>query len=235
VPDIITIDGPAASGKSTIARKLAERLGFRYVNSGNYYRAYTCAIIRDGVDLADADRLKELLAHARIEERGDRLLLEGVDVSETIRGPRVTSLVSPVAKLPRVRDCVNDELRRVASRYNCVVEGRDIGTVVFPDACLKVFLVASIEERARRRQRDFEAMGVPSDFGELVQDIERRDGIDSTRETAPLKCSDDALVIDSTAVSIDGVVESIRAAFAHHRPSAIERPTTGRPSPDVVR
>jgi cytidylate kinase len=214
MPDIITIDGPAASGKSTIARNLAEVLGFRYVNSGNYYRAITHAILRDGVALDDADRLKELLERIRLEDGGgDRLTLDGEDVSHAIRGREVTSMVSPVAKVPLVRDRVNRELRRVASRHNSVVEGRDIGTVVFPSALLKVFLVASIEERARRRKRDYDALGVQRDLKELMDDIARRDDIDSTRQTAPLRCSEDALVIDSTAMSIDTVVEHVRAAF----------------------
>jgi len=213
-PYIVTIDGPAASGKSTIARKLAEVLGFRYVNSGNYYRAITQAMLRDGVDVDDADRLKDLLQRVSLEQQDDNLLLDGQDVSEAIRSPEVTSLVSPVAKVTFVRDRVNQEIRRVASRQDSIVEGRDIGTVVFPDACLKVFLKASIHERARRRQRDFAAQGISTELSTLVSDIERRDGIDSTRKTAPLKCADDALVIDSTALSIDEVVDHIRAALS---------------------
>jgi len=213
MPDIITIDGPAASGKSTIARTLAKVLGYRYINSGNYYRAITRAIVRDGIELSDADRLKELLNSVSIEQDGDCLYLDGVDVSETIRGKQVTELVSPVARVPSIRDRVNIELRRVASRYNSVVEGRDIGTVVFPDACLKVFLIASIEERALRRQRDFANMGVETDLDEILNDLQLRDGMDSTRKTAPLKCSQDAFVIDSTTVSIQTVVESIRKAL----------------------
>ena len=213
MPDIVTIDGPAASGKSTIARTLAQVLGFRYINSGNYYRAITQAIIRDGVDFNDADRLKELLTHVRLEQEGDCLMLDGEDVSEAIRSPEVTNLVSSIAKIPFIREAVNAELRRVAARHNSIVEGRDIGTVVFPDARLKVFLEASIEERARRRQRDFADQGVQSEYETLLNDLRRRDGIDSTRKTAPLKRADDALVIDSTAMSIDAVVENIRSAL----------------------
>ena len=208
--EILTIDGPAASGKSTIARKLAQVLDYVYINSGNYYRAITYSIIKSGISLNDTDIIKGHLNNITIEQDNDSIILDGDDVSETIRNSEVTSMVSPVAKIAAVRECVNSELRRVACRHNSIVEGRDIGTVVFPDAFLKIFLKASIEERARRRQRDFAKRNVEISLEDLIEEISKRDNIDSSRENAPLRCAEDALVLDSTTMSIDEVVECVQ-------------------------
>lgn len=228
MPDIVTIDGPAASGKSTIAMELARVLGYRYINSGNYYRAITLAIIRERVNLNDSAELKELLERVQLTQENGRILLDGEDVTDAIRSLEVTDHVSSIAKIPLVRESVNEELRRVATRHDSIVEGRDIGTVVFPNACLKVFLEASIEERARRRQRDFADQGVDSKYERLLADLKRRDGIDSSRENAPLKRPDNALVIDSTALSIGSVVENIRSAlnqrFLESKSSITDKP-----------
>jgi cytidylate kinase len=210
MPDVVTIDGPAASGKSTIARKLSEVLDFVYINSGNYYRAITYSLVKNNINLDDTDLISRHLNTLTIEQKDDLLFLDGKDISETIRNSEVTSMVSPVAKIAAVRECVNSKLRRVACRQNSIVEGRDIGTVVFPDAFLKIFLEASIEERARRRQRDFANQNVDIKLEVLIEEISKRDNIDSTRKNAPLKCAVDALVLDSTAMSIDEVVECVQ-------------------------
>ncbi len=209
---IITIDGPAASGKSTIARNVAERLGFLYVNSGNYYRAVALALMECGFD---EDRLEsgtlpvDSFSGMSLCQQGDTILLDGRDVTARIRDRDVTAFVSHVARLAPVREFVNTLLRRGVDRSGSVVEGRDIGTVVFPDAPLKIFLTASVEERARRRLADFKAKGVEVSLESLVEEIERRDEIDSTRALAPLKCSEDAMVIDSTGLSIDSIVSMV--------------------------
>ena len=210
MPDVVTIDGPAASGKSTIAKRLSEALDFTYINSGNYYRAITYSIVKNKINIDDTDLISRHLKTLAIEQKADLLFLDGEDVSETIRNSEVTSMVSPVAKIAVVRECVNSELRRVACRQNSIVEGRDIGTVVFPDAFLKIFLKASIEERARRRQRDFAKRNVDVKLEVLIEEISKRDNIDSTRKNAPLKCAADALVLDSTTMSIDEVVECVQ-------------------------
>lgn len=208
--DIVTIDGPAASGKSTIARKLSQVLDLLYINSGNFYRAITYSILQNKINLQDTNLLNRHLKELSIEQNNDSILLNGEDVSETIRNSEVTSQVSPVAKIASVRECVNSKLRQTANCHNSIVEGRDIGTVVFPDAFLKIFLNASIEERARRRQRDFAKRNVDVSLDVLIEEIRKRDNIDSTRKNAPLKCAADALVLDSTTMSIDEVVECVK-------------------------
>jgi cytidylate kinase len=222
---VVAIDGPAGAGKSTTARRVAERLGFLYLDTGAMYRALTWKALEGGIDLADEEALGELAETSRIdidsEGRGDRLLVDGDDVTEEIRTPEVSRAVSHVAKVPAVRRAMVRLQRAIANEGRFVVEGRDIGTVVFPDADVKVYLEASLEERAERRRRELSDRGVQQTHGELVEEIRRRDEIDSGREDSPLTRADDAGPLDTTGLTIEGqvdeVVRRVRAALEAQR------------------
>jgi len=216
---IIAIDGPAASGKSTIAKKLAGRLGAHYLDTGAMYRTVALAALRRGVPLTDENAVAELARRSRIEflhESGTptprAVLLDGEDVTFEIRTPAVDDAVSAVAGMPGVRAAMVPQQRAVAATgHLLVVEGRDIGTVVFPDAEIKVFLTASASERARRRHSEMETRGHVIAEEEVRIGIARRDGADSSRESAPLTPADDAHELDTTELSIDQVVDRIVA------------------------
>jgi cytidylate kinase len=202
---LVAIDGPAGSGKSTVARAVASRLGVAYLDTGAMYRSVAWAALRHGVDPTDGDALA-LLANRLDVELGDRVVVDGVDATTEIRGPQVTAVVSAVSAHPAVRaEMVRRQQRWAEDAGGGVVEGRDIGTVVFPNADLKVFLTASEEERARRRQRDDRA----PDVGAVAADLARRDTLDSNRAASPLRSADDAVVIDTTARTVDDVVDQV--------------------------
>ncbi|MGB9802572.1 (d)CMP kinase [Desulfofundulus sp.] len=217
VPAIsVAIDGPAGAGKSTVARELARRLGFLYIDTGAMYRAITLKALRRRLNLADEESLKALANQSRIElttdpDRLTRVFLDGEDVTQAIREPEVTRHVSMVASLPGVREIMVDRQRELARSKNVVMDGRDVGTVVLPDAQVKVFLTASPEARARRRQRDLLARGYHVPLDSLVEEIMERDRQDSCRSIAPLKPAPDAWVIDSSDLSAEQVVEMIAA------------------------
>jgi cytidylate kinase len=213
---IIAIDGPAGSGKSTVARGLARRLGFTYLDSGAMYRAVTLAALEKGVDLADGDALGRLAAEADIELRerhGDnvQVLLDGRDVSDEIRTPAVTGASSQVAAHPRVRKELLAKQRELIATGDWVVEGRDIGTVVAPDAAIKVFLTADPGERARRRAEELRRRGIAAEDEDVHRAIEQRDRLDSTRSAAPLRTADDAVTIDTTGLDAGEVIERVAA------------------------
>lgn len=224
---VVAIDGPAGSGKSTVARGVARALGFLVLDTGAMYRAATLAALNRGLDLTDAAAVTEAARDAEIVvgegvvgegvvggDQDDRVLLDGRDVSSDIRGPAVTAAVSIVSAHPGVREVMVARQRAWAERHGGgVVEGRDIGTVVFPDAAVKVFLVASDDERARRRQRDEEAAARQADVGEVREALARRDALDAGRTASPLKPADDALVIDTTGRTVDDVVAEIVSRF----------------------
>jgi len=202
---LVAIDGPAGSGKSTVARAVAGRLGVAYLDTGAMYRSVALAALERGVDPTDGEALAKLAGALDIEV-GERVLVDGVDATTAIRGAEVTAVVSAVSAHPPVRAQLVRRQRRWAEDHDGgVVEGRDIGTVVFPNAALKIFLTASEEERARRRQRDDEA----PDVNAVAADIGRRDKIDSTRAASPLRPADDAVVIDTTGHTVDDVVDQI--------------------------
>jgi CMP/dCMP kinase len=202
---LVAIDGPAGSGKSTVARAVAARLGVAYLDTGAMYRSVAFAAIAHGVDPTDADGLARLAAGLTID-LGDRVLVDGVDATTAIRGPDVTAIVSAVSAHPQVRAEMVRRQRLWAEEHGGgVAEGRDIGTVVFPDADLKVFLTAGDKERARRRQRDERAPDVEA----VAADLARRDKLDSDRAASPLRPADDAVVIDTTARSVDDVVDEV--------------------------
>jgi len=202
---LVAIDGPAGSGKSTVARTVAGRLGVAYLDTGAMYRSVALAALERGVDPTDGEALAKLAGALDIEV-GERVLVDGVDATTAIRGPDVTAVVSAVSAHPPVRaEMVRRQRRWAEAHGGGVLEGRDIGSVVFPHADVKVFLTASEEERARRRQRDEDAPDVKA----VAADISRRDTIDSTRAASPLRPADDAVVIDTTGRTVDEVVDEV--------------------------
>ena len=208
----IAIDGPAGAGKSTVARKVARRFGYLYIETGAMYRAVTLAALRHGIDAGDACRLGKLAAELDIRlEPGDpvqRVYLNGEDVTEAIRSRDVTQSVSAVAAVEAVRLRLVEMQRELAAAKGVVMDGRDIGSHVLPDAELKVFLTASVEERALRRYKEIgEAQGIP--LATLEREIAERDRTDEQREVSPLVRADDAVLLDSTRLSIDEVVDRI--------------------------
>ncbi len=210
---IVAIDGPSGSGKSTVARGVAARLGLEVLDTGAMYRALTLCVLEAGADPADAKECARRAGDMDLEV-GVSTLLAGRDVSDAIRGPEVTAAVSTVSAHPAVREVLVGRQRAwVAGHGGGVVEGRDIGTVVFPDARVKVFLTASDEERARRRQRDELAADRDVAVDSVHADLARRDAIDSNRAVSPLKAAPDALVVDTTARDVEGVVAEIVDRF----------------------
>jgi cytidylate kinase len=216
---IITIDGPAGAGKSTVARALARRLGFEFLDTGAMYRAVALAALRAGLDLRDQDALRRLLDGMRLELPPGRVVLDGADVSAEIRSAEVTAASGPVADSPVVRRRLVAMQRTAAHGRDMVSEGRDQGTVVFPDAARKFFLVADPVERARRRHREMTARGEAVELADLLAAIEARDRRDAARDLAPMRPAADALVLDSTHLTIDQVVDRMEAEVR------------GRPSP----
>ena len=208
---VIAIDGPSGSGKSTIGRLVAEALGLEVLDTGAMYRAVTLAALEAGIAIDDADAATAVAERCVIDV-GARTLLDGRDVSTEIRGPEVTGAVSVVSAHPGVRAVLVARQRDWAEVHDGgVVEGRDIGTVVFPHATVKVFLTASDDERARRRQRDESAADRVVDVTAVQESLARRDALDSQRTVSPLRAADDALVLDTTALGIDETVAEILA------------------------
>jgi cytidylate kinase len=216
---IVAIDGPSGSGKSTVARGVAARLGLEVLDTGAMYRALTLLVLERRADPADAAACTSV-ALDMVLDVGVRTLLDGRDVSDAIRAPEVTAEVSTVSAHPPVRQVLVDRQRSwVATHHGGVVEGRDIGTVVFPDARVKVFLTATGEERARRRQRDEVAADRTVEVDAVHADLARRDALDSNRTVSPLKIAPDALVVDTTNREVDDVVSEIVARFARAEPA----------------
>lgn len=222
---ILAIDGPAASGKSTVARAVARRLGWGYLDTGAMYRAIAAEALRVGVPLDDEEALSALAARVEIGFIRDRVdpvpfavTVDGRDVTDEIRSPQTDGAVSPVARVAGVRTALVDEQRRLAATGDVVVEGRDIGTVVFPHAPVKVYLTASPYERARRRLGDRAAAGHQADIEEVARNIASRDEIDSGRAVSPLAVADDAHVVDTTELTVDDVVDLIAALVAEASP-----------------
>lgn len=206
---VVAIDGPAGSGKSTVARKVAEALGLPALDTGAMYRALTWAVLDEGIDPADAAAVAALAERLDLEV-GPPVLVGGRNVNDAIRAADVSAAVSVVAAVPEARVIlVRAQREWIAVHGGGVIEGRDIGTVVAPDALLKIYLVASEEERARRRQEQDGAAEAPGDLDATQAAIRRRDAIDSGRAASPLTAAEDAVVLDTTGLSVDGVVKEV--------------------------
>lgn len=205
----IAIDGPAGSGKSTIARKLAERLNLDYIDTGAMYRAVTLAVINMGIAPGDKKGIIDTAVKSRIHFSGHKVFLNGEDVSLKIRTSLVDKRVSEVASIPEVRRILVRLQRQMAARGGVVMDGRDIGTSVLPEARFKFFLTATLEERAKRRYQDLIKTSPQITLKQVMNEMERRDLLDSTRGHSPLKVADDAVVIDTTGRSIEEVLDEI--------------------------
>jgi CMP/dCMP kinase len=208
---IVTIDGPAGSGKSTAARGLARRLGFEFLDTGAMYRAVALALSRANLPFSDAARVVEFLNQTRLEMPGDHVLINGEDVTEAIRHPSMSDASSRVAIEPHVRAVLVQWQRQVARGRDMVCEGRDQGSVVFADSPCKFFLTAGIATRAARRQQELRRRGIEAPLDQLVEDLEIRDHRDATRAVGPLLRPDDAVVIETDGLTADQVVDRLEA------------------------
>src|SRR5688500_4111558 len=218
-PPVIAIDGPAASGKSTLGLRLANALGYLFFDTGIMYRAVTWLALQRGIDVRDEGAVTALAEKTRIEVapasrsdgRAGDILVEGTDITWETRLPEVEANVSIVSAYRGVRSALSQQQRRIGQRGHIVMVGRDIGTVVLPEADLKIYLDASAEQRARRRYDEMIARGAQADYNEILTKVIERDHIDSTRDVAPLKAAEDAIVLDSDKLSADEVFEQVLA------------------------
>ena len=206
---IVTVDGPAGSGKSTIAKIIAKKYGFTYLDTGAMYRMIALYALENSIYLQDSKAIETMLKNTKLDIVGNQFFLNGKDVSDEIRTPRVSAIVSPVSAIKEVRVKLVDLQREISKGKSVILDGRDIGTVVFPSGDVKIYLVASPEERAKRRLKEYEEKGVEADYESVLASIKERDFIDSTRKESPLKKAEDAHEIDSSTMSIDEVVEVI--------------------------
>ncbi|MFB9885268.1 (d)CMP kinase [Balneatrix alpica] len=212
---VVTVDGPSGSGKGTICKRLAAKLGWHLLDSGALYRLVALAASRHHLEHSDEDALSVLAAHLDVQFNADnagegvQVILEGEDVTRAIRMEEVGRLASQVAAFPRVRDALTSRQRLFANAPGLIADGRDMGTVIFPYAPLKIYLTASAEERAKRRLLQLQNQGVGASFDKILQDIQARDAQDMQRPVAPLKPADDAIIIDSSQLSIEQVLDEI--------------------------
>jgi cytidylate kinase len=208
---IIAIDGPAGAGKSTVAKIIAQKLGFLYVDTGAMYRALTLKAIREKIDSKDISSIIEMAGRSQVDLRNNQdgsliIFLDNEDVTGAIRKPLITKSVSDIARIKEVREVMLGIQRRLGKERDSVLDGRDIGTVVFPDADKKFYIDARFDERVRRRYKELIGSGQEITQEEVALDLSNRDTIDSTREVAPLKKADDAIYIDTTDMTIEEVV-----------------------------
>lgn len=213
ITEVLAIDGPAGAGKSTIARRAAEALGFAFLDSGAMYRAATWNIMQRGIDFADADAVAQATRACEIslrdEDAGRHVFVDGQDVTTEIRTPEVTENIRKLSDNPKVRECLVDRQRIFAAAQPTVAEGRDMGTVVFPDARCKIYLDASIDARAGRRHAEFQKNGSTLTIENVRDDVASRDAADTNRTHSPLRVAEDAHVIDTTALSPDDVLHAV--------------------------
>lgn len=206
---IIAVDGPAGAGKSTISKLVAKKLNINYIDTGAMYRAVTYKCLSENIDINDENAVIEMAKKSSIDFRDNNIYLDSKIVNEEIRTREVSANVSNVAKIKEVRYLMVDVQREIGTRNDVILDGRDIGSYVFPNADYKFFLVATPEERGKRRYKELCEKGFEGTLEEIIKDIEKRDEIDSNREFAPLKKADDAIEIDTTGLGIDEVVEAV--------------------------
>lgn len=206
---IVAVDGPAGSGKSTISKIVAKELGLTYLDTGAMYRMVTLAVLENNIDLSNADSVNKLMMNISIDIDQENFYLNGKNVSEAIRGVEVTNNVSATAAVKVIRENLVDMQRAISKGKKVILDGRDIGTVVFPNADLKIFLVASAEERAKRRVLEFISKGIDTNYETVLSDIIKRDEMDSTRKESPLLQANDAVLIDTSFMNISQVSNAI--------------------------
>lgn len=227
IPSMIAIDGPVASGKTSVGKRLADRLGYLFFDTGAMYRAVTYLALRELGTVRDAAAVAavaqrshiDIQASAADDGRDYTVLVgePGEDITWAIRAPEVESCVSPVAAIPEVRYCLTEQMRRIGRRGQVVMVGRDIGTVVLPEADLKIFLTASVETRAQRRFQETQARGEARDYADILANLRERDQIDSLRTVAPLRPAPGAVTLDTTGLDLPSVVEEMEALVAGRR------------------
>ena len=206
---IVAIDGPAGSGKSTIAKLLGKKYDLTYIDTGAMYRMITLYLLENNIDINDLKEVERVLNTVNLDMQGDKFFLDNVDVSTKIREKRINDNVSKVASIKIVRSNLVDLQRKISNNKNVILDGRDVGTVIFPNAQVKIFLIASPEERARRRYNEFLEKKTEITYEEVLNSIKERDHIDSTRDESPFVKADDAIELDSTNLTIDDVVNFI--------------------------
>ena len=206
---IVAIDGPAGSGKSTIAKLLAKKYDLTYIDTGAMYRMITLYLLENNIDINDLKEVERVLNTVNLDMQGDKFYLDNVDVSTKIREKRINDNVSKVASIKIVRSNLVDLQRKISNNKDVILDGRDVGTVIFPNAQVKIFLIASPEERARRRYNEFLEKKIEITYDEVLKSIKERDHIDSTRDESPFVKADDAIELDSTNLTIEEVINFI--------------------------
>lgn len=216
----IAIDGPAGAGKSSTAKLIAKRLGYIYVDTGALYRTVGLYSIRKGIDTKDAEKVIATLPDIKVElkfvDGSQHVFLNGEDVSDAIRTPEASMGASNVSAIPKVREFLFDLQRSIATENDCIMDGRDIGTVVLPNADVKIFLTTSVEERAKRRYREMLEKGETADYDDILEDIKKRDWQDSHREVAPLKQAEDAIYVDNGGYNLESGTEYLLSIIREH-------------------
>ena len=206
---IVAVDGPAGSGKSTIAKKIAKKHEFTYLDTGAMYRMVTLYFIENNINMSDIKNIDDILDKISLDIKKDKFFLNNKDVTNAIRTPDVSKQVSEISAIKEVRLKLVEHQRNISKGKKVILDGRDIGTVVFPEAEVKIFLIASPEERAKRRHKEYITKGIAQSYEDVLESIKARDVLDSTRKESPLKKADDAVEIDSSFMSIEEVVDKI--------------------------
>ncbi len=206
----IALDGPAGAGKSTIAKELAKKLNYVYINTGALYRAYTLKVLSDNIDIGNINNVQTSMENTDFKIAGDQIFLDGINVTDKIYTPTIDKNISDIASNRTIRNIMKKIQQQLGTQYeNIIMEGRDIATVILPDADFKFYITADVEERARRRAKQNEIKGITNDYEDILQDIIIRDKYDKNREVAPLLITPQSIVIDSTNKTLDQTIEEI--------------------------
>ncbi len=206
---VVAIDGPAGSGKGTVTQLISSKLNLQYIDTGAMYRCVALKMLEENISLEDTEKIKKILEHIDIDLEGSKVFLNGREVTKEIRTIEVSNFASPVSTISFIRTKMVELQRALAKGKDVIMEGRDIGTIVFPNANVKIYLDATPEERARRRVEQNEKIGISSNYDQILKDIIERDTRDMSRENSPLKKADDAVLIDTTLLTIDEVAQKI--------------------------